>query len=363
MAETRRDESGDRTQVPTQLRLAEARRQGRVARSGELTAAAAVVGCMTILAVLGPGLLKEMTRMTAAFLDAGSDDPAYSGEVVRELLVRGAGPSVTMVVALLLASSAVVALVGGVQVGGGVWPGQVRPDFQRINPWAGAGKLWSSRTAVRAALTVVRVAVVAVVTVESVRSAMPRLLAAGGMNAWQLAGEAGNLVGGVALRIGLCLLALGGADWLYQRWQHKRDLRMTRAEWVRDLRTMEGDGHVRRRRHELAGQLSDVRALRDVGSAHVVVFDPHGGAAALRYDASAEAPIVVAKGTGLGALRLRRTAEASGVAVVAEPTVARKICRQCRSGETIAEGLYDAVARILAGHGPRDARRRESSHG
>ena len=183
------------------------------------------------------------------------------------------------------------------------------------------------------------------------------------MDAWQLAGEAGSLACGVALRIGLCLLALGGADWLYQRWQHGRDLRMTPREWARDLRTMEGDEHVRRRRRELARQLGDSRALRDVAGACLVVFDPHRCAAALRYDASAEAPIVVAKGTGLAALRIRRTAEASHVPLVAEAAVAGDICRSCRAGEAIGEGLYDAVARLLARRaGPADCPR-EASHG
>jgi len=348
MARRREDESGERTRQPTPLRLAEARRTGRVPRSAELTSAAAALGCLLVLALVGPGLLNEMTKMTATFLDGRSVGIDASAAALRDLAVRGAGASVAMVCGLLVASAGLAALVGLAQVGAVFAADRIRPDAARISPRAGLERLLSPRTLVRAGLTIAKLAAVAAVAYCAVRPALPRLAAASGLDAWQLAAEAGRLVGGVAVRVGLCLLAVAGVDFLYQRWQHRRDLRMTRREWAEDMRTMEGDAHVRRRRREIARQLGDWRAAREVPSASVVLFDPHGCAAALRRAGDDRAPVVVAKGRGFSALRIRRAAEAAGVPAVAAAAAAREIHRRCRTGEEIPQALCEVVAGLLA---------------
>ncbi len=348
MARYREDESGERTRQPTSLRLAEARRRGRVPRSAELTSAAAALGCLLVLALIGPGLLGEMTKMTATLLDGRSAGINASGGELKELALRGAGPSLAMVCGLLVGSAGLAALVGLVQVGPIVATDRIRPDPARISPRAGLERLLSLRTLVRGCLALAKLAAVAAVGYWAVRPALPRLAAASGLDAWHLAAEAGNLAGGVAVRVGLCLLALAAVDFLYQRWQHRQDLRMTPRQWAEDLRTMEGDWRVRRRRREIARQLGDWRAARQVPSASLVVFNPHGCAVAVRYAETDAAPVVVARGAGFSALRIRRTAEAAGVPAVAAASAAREIHRRCRSGDEIPEALYEAVANLLA---------------
>ncbi|MGB2824664.1 MAG: EscU/YscU/HrcU family type III secretion system export apparatus switch protein, partial [Phycisphaerae bacterium] len=117
MARHREDEYGERTHEPTSLRLAEARRRGQVPRSAELTSAAAALSCVLILALIGPGLLSEMTKMTATFLDGRSAGIGASGGELRELALRGAGRSAAMVCGLLVGCTGLAALVGLAQVG------------------------------------------------------------------------------------------------------------------------------------------------------------------------------------------------------------------------------------------------------
>ena len=347
MAEDRTDSLGERTEQPTPPRLKEARDRGQVPRSAELTSAAAVLAGLLALALLGPGLLVEMTKMTATFLEA---DPGASGrsEGLRELVARGAAGSLARVGGMLAVVAGVVAGVGLLQVGPLAATKRLRPDLGRLSPAAGLRRLLSTRTIARAVATLAKIVLVGAAAYVVLGPLLPRLAAASGMAPSRLAGEAGRLAAGLALRIAMGLLVLAGADWLYQRWQHRRDLRMTRREWLQDMRKMEGDPRLRRRRREVGRQLTDWRIGRSVRSAAVVLSEPHGRAAALRYDATGGAPRVVAKGTGLSALRIRRSAEVAGVPVVTDAAAARAVCGACRTGEEVPEPLYETVAEHLA---------------
>jgi flagellar biosynthesis protein FlhB len=154
-----------------------------------------------------------------------------------------------------------------VQVRGVVAAERIRPDLERISPRAGLRRLFSTRTFVRAVLAAAKIGVVAAVGYWTFRPALRRLAGAGALDASGLAGRAGSLVGALAIRIALCLLALAVADFLYQRWQYRRDLRMTRREWLEDIRKAEGDWRLRRRRREVARHLSDAAAGRGGGAA------------------------------------------------------------------------------------------------
>lgn len=347
MAQQRRDELGERTREPTALRLREARRRGQVPRSVDLTSAAAALGAVVALGLIGPGLLDGLTQMAAAFLDGrnASIDPSAGGEGAPAL--GGATGPLWLAGAMLAATAALAAVVALTQVGAVVAPERIHPDWGRLRPGRGLARLLSARTLVRAAGILAKLAAVAAVGYWTIRPALPRLAAAGRWDAWHLAGEAGRLAGSLAIRVGLCLLALGLADYVYQRWQHRRDLRMTYREWREDMRTIEGDWRPRQRRRQIARELNDWRAARDVPSASLVVFDPHGCAVALRRGEADEAPRVVATGTGWSALRIRRTADLAGVPTVADAAAAREVREHCAEGEAVSGALRPAVERML----------------
>ena len=352
MAERRESDAGERTQQPTALRLKEARQRGQTPRSADLTAAAAVLGCAIALSVMGPTLLNEMTKMTATFLDGGAVGVETDGARLAEMAVRATRLSAGIVFGVLIAVAVGVAVVGFVQVGPLLATERIRPSLTRISPGANLGRLFSLRTLVRAVQVGAKLALVAAVGYWAIRPALPVLAAAGGLDARALAGVVGGLLGAVALRIGVGMLAIAGADLLYQRWQHRRDLRMTRREWLDEMKKTEGDGRVRQRRRQVARQLGDWRGVKETPSASLVVYDRRGWVAALRYGPGDEAPTVVAAGRAWAAVRIRRSARQAGVPSAADTRTAQAICRQCNRGDRIPEELYETVARLLARHGP-----------
>jgi flagellar biosynthetic protein FlhB len=229
-----------------------------VARSAELTSAAALLGSLIALGLLAPGLLDRLTKTTAALLDPDGHREALAPSRARatECLASAAGSVAPAAGALLAAGAAVAALTGFAQVGAAAAPGRIRPDFGRISPREGLRRLLSARSAVRGALAVAKVAAVGCVAYWTLRGALPRLAAAVGLDAWDLAAEAGRQTAALAMRVALCLLGLAAVDGLFQRWQHRRELRMTRREQADEWRQLEGDPRVRRRRR---------RAARDIG--------------------------------------------------------------------------------------------------
>ncbi len=262
MSQERTDQTGERTEKATPLRLEEARKRGQVPRSADLTSALAGLAAILVLALAGPGLLREMTSMTAALLDNRGIalDPARDD--IGQAVATAAGGAIARSAGIMAAIAGLIAVAAFAQVGP-LWASErVAPDWDRVSMSAGWQRLMSSRTLVRAVFTVAKVAAAVAVAWWSAQPMLGRMLAAPRLGAWPLAGEAGNLVAVVMLRIGLCLLVLAAAEYVYQRFQHGRDLRMTRREWLDDMKRAEGDPVTRRQRRQLGKQITASNADR-----------------------------------------------------------------------------------------------------
>ena len=182
-----------------------------------------------------------------------------------------------------------------------------------------------------------------------------------------LTGLGADLMYQLGINVGVALLILALLDFVWQRYRHERDLRMTKEEVKDELRSMEGDPLIKRRRREVQFQLSMQRLRKDVPSADVVVTNPTHVAVAIRYDLETmAAPKVVAKGADYLALRIRQLAGEFGVPIVSRPPLARALYESVEVGSYVPERLYRAIAEILAyvyeltGKRTRGAARREA---
>ncbi|MGC9454765.1 MAG: EscU/YscU/HrcU family type III secretion system export apparatus switch protein [Phycisphaerae bacterium] len=262
------DESGERTYMPTPLRLQEARRQGHVARSGDIPAVAVLLASLAALALLAGPLLAAMREMVTACLDfsgapvADGAASAAAGDLAASLggvLLPAAG------VCAAAAAAAVVANLA--QTRGLVATARVSPQWQRLSPSEGLRRLFGARSLARGLLTVAKLATVTAVTWKTFAGHWPRMLAAAGADGETIAAVAGKLVWRLGLRLAAVLLVLAAVDYLYQRWQYVQDLKMTRRQWLDDMRRMESDSRRRRRRAGWASQRGDVPATMGVAGA------------------------------------------------------------------------------------------------
>jgi len=339
------DDAGEKTERPTPRRREEAREQGQVARSTDLTAAAALIGGLLLLALLGPQMYSQMLALTREMSDAS--DPR-AGAIAACLARSGYAAAATTLPLLLWL---VVVTAGGalLQVGPlAAWK-KLRPKLDYLSPIRGLRRIFSAESVTRALLALLKLTLVAVVAYATLSTQLRPLLATATLPPEGVLPAAGALVLTLALRMALLLLLLGLVDYGYQRWKLERSLRMTRQEVREELKRMEGDPLLKQRRRQIQAKLALQRLRIDVPRADVVVTNPSEYAVALRYDeATMRAPRLLAKGKDFLALQIRRIAQEQRVPIVQRPPLARALYAAVDVGAEVPPQFYRAVAEVLA---------------
>jgi flagellar biosynthetic protein FlhB len=340
-----RDE--ERTEPASPRRREEARERGQVARSADLSSAVVLLAAVLALQVLGRPMMGGLFASTVSVLenlalvdgDPSGLLPQFGGAATAVFL--GFLPFVGIVLVAALA-------VNLVQVGFLFTARPLAPDFDRINPVSGLGRLFSARGLLRLVAGLLKLSVVALVVFWTLWAERLRLIELSGLGFEQIPGVAADLMLVLSLRAALALLALALAEYGFQRWQYERDLRMSKQEVREELKRYEGDPRIRERRRAIQQTLALQRMLLGVPQATVVITNPTHLAVAVRYEKSMEAPVVVAKGAEQLARRIRETALDHAVPIVERKDLARSLYRAVDVGQSIPPGLYQAVAEILA---------------
>jgi flagellar biosynthetic protein FlhB len=169
--------------------------------------------------------------------------------------------------------------------------------------------------------------------------------------AWsaQIVTATSRIILGLGLRVGIAILILGLADAAYQKWQYIQELKMTRQEVKQERKDIEGSPEVKARIRRIQIQMSMRRLKQDVPKASVILVNPTHVAVALQYDAKTmEAPVLLAKGADHLAERIVQIGRSYGIPIVQRPEIARAVYATVKPGQPIPEGLYVAVAEVLA---------------
>ena len=344
MAEAR----DDKTEAPTPRRRAEAREQGNVARSPDLTVALLLIGMMLMLHGTGPKLVSAMRALVQEMLEAQAFTDTSAGgaltSALRAVLVAGAAMAPLLVGVVLIAAIANV-----LQVGFNLSPKRLQPNLAALNPLRGFGRIFSGRSPVQLLISAAKLVLLAMVAYSAVHGRLEQIMSVQALSFLQIFRLGAELVYEIALRIGIALLILSILDYAYQKWRIEQQLKMTKQEVKEEMRRMEGDPKIKQRRRQIALQMLTQRLKKEVPTADVVVTNPTEFAIALKYDADTmHAPRVVAKGQGLIAQRIREIAIASGVPILERKPLARALYKLVEVGQEIPEQFYSAVAEILA---------------
>lgn len=341
--------SDDKTEEATPKRLAEAREKGQVARSTDLNGAVVLLVGLSVLAMLGPRMAEDLRAMlhdglvlagTPDAIDSQDDVVALGGELTG-FLGRLLAP-----LAFAIAVAAVVVNLG--QVGVKLTPKALKPDFKRLDPISGAKNVFGPNALVEGVKSLAKLGVVAAVVAVAVLPRIDEIATTTGMDPQVLLATMGSDAKGIALRAAAVYLLIGAIDVFWQRHRHAKQMRMSlqdvRTEHKQEELPPEVRAQMRRRQHDA----SRGRMMLDVPTADVVVMNPTHFAVALRYDAAQVAPVVVAKGQDILALKIRDIAREAGVHVTQDAPLARALHRQVEVGQAIPEELFQAVAEVLA---------------
>lgn len=346
------DQDTNKTEAPTPKRKEEARRQGQVAVSRDVSTAAVLLGGSGLLAAAMPAAVRRMTELTRQGLSLSADPSFLAGvtmDHVHEVIVR-TGTSVLLLVLPFLAGIALIGSAASLAQTGFLWrPNALQWDLSRLSPMKGLSRVASVRSVMELVKGLVKILIVAGVGLFVMKDELLNVPALIDVDLGTVLHAAGRLSLKTALALSGAIAALAGLDYLYQRYEWERGLRMSKDEIKEEHKAAEGDPLIRSRVRAAQREVAKKRMMAAVKTADVVVTNPTHLAVALKYDAARmAAPVVVAKGAGYVAERIRELARHHGVAVVEHKFVARTLYKLCDVGKEIPADLYRAVAELLA---------------
>lgn len=341
-------EDEGRTEDPTDRKIRKARDDGKVAKSTELVQALVLLFCFSLMAILGRYMLDQIIEMIKYFLHQSVEMDLTTSAVAAPAFMNYF-LKITLPVFALSVLSAVIGSV--LQVGFLFSTKPIQPDMKRIAPnpqnWL-KKTVFSPEGAYNLGRTILKIIVIALISFLNVRKEVPRL--ANTMN--MPLPLASTLVLGIAFRIImeaiLFFLFLAIPDYLFQRWQHRESLKMTKHEIKEEYKESEGDPQVKAKLKQRMREILQANMMQNVPKATVVVTNPTHYAIALEYRyGEMVAPRVTAKGMDNMAQRIKQIARENHVPLVENRPLARALHANVEIGDLVPEEYWQIVADIL----------------
>lgn len=338
----------DKTEAASPHRREEARKEGRVAKSNDLVSAVGLLFSLLLIKTAGPYMMDGMLSLMRHSL-SNLHNTELRVDTIRPLAMSYG----TQFFRLCLPIMAVTVLVGlaanVLQVGFRVTPKSIAPDLKRVDPLKGLVRLVSGKSLVELLKASAKVTAVAYFIYAFLKSEYPTLIDLAGLTPSAMVDAITSLSWRLVARGCGVMLVIGILDYMYQRIQFEQSIKMTKQEVKEEYKRSEGDPQIKSRIRQRQQEMSRRRMIHDVAKADFVVTNPTHFAVAIQYDASKmAAPIVLAKGQRLLALKIREVAEANGVPIIENPPVARLLYKTVEIGQPVPEELYQTVAEILA---------------
>lgn len=244
----------------------------------------------------------------------------------------------------------ILGIVGNYAQIGFLFTGQpLKPELKKINPIEGAKRIFSIRSLVEFFKSIAKMAAIGTIVLITLWNERTNILSLSQLPLEHALSYTANLVVTLGVQIGLLFLFIAFLDYLYQRYDHEKKLRMSKQEIKDEHKKSEGDPLVKSRIRDKQRQMAMMRMMQEVPNADVVITNPTHFAVALRYDAKEmEAPIVLAKGADYVAFRIRERAKEHNVMIMENKPLARALYDQVEIGQAIPADLFQAVAEILA---------------
>jgi flagellar biosynthetic protein FlhB len=341
------EDMGERTEAPTSRRLSEARDRGQVAKSTDLSAAIDLIGALVVILLLGGMMSREGTLLMRRFFEE------LDGSIVVATVEPAMLFSLIQLAKIILPALGLLVLIAMVaqyvQVGFHPTSFPLIPKFSKLNPVKGLGNIFGARNGVKALVNSIKAIVILFVGYRFIAGIVDDFAALPVLTTGAAASVVGEAAVHLAIWLLVILLIMGLADYLYQKWQHTKDLRMTKSDIKDERRAMEGDPKIKSARFKMAQKIAMQRINSAVPKADVIVTNPTHFSVAIKYDAATmRAPKVVAKGADYLAFRIREVATRNAIPIVERPPLARALYAGVEVGQEVKPEHYQAIAEILA---------------
>ena len=347
-------DGGEKTEPATQKKLDDARKEGKVAKSKELTSAFDLIVLFLALKIfisyVGERMIELFSYVYGNMADFVKVNRAYlSSKAISSFLMNMILKWLMIVLPFFLFGVAVTMLISIIQVGWKISTKPMQPKLGKFNPINGFKRIFSKDSLFNLLLAIVKIALIALVAYNCIKDKADDLFILYSIPLKQAIALIGSLIIDTGLYISIVYLIVGIADFAYQKWKFKDEMKMTKQEVKDEFKNTEGDPQIKGRQRRKMQEVSQRRMMQDVPKADVVITNPTHIAVALKYDAEvAKAPVLLAKGEDYVAQKIKEVARENNVEIVENKPLARMIYHNVDIGSEIPPELYQAVAEVLA---------------
>ncbi len=345
---------GEKTEPATAKKLADARNEGKVAKSKEISLGLSLLTLFLVLkfsvAWMGEKFLECFSTVYARFPEMilmadGAVSVTSLHIIIKNMMLR-----MLLILSPFMMIGFLVAFLGDlVQV---KWHPTFKPfkiKFSKMNPLKGIKKIISPNSLLELGKAVIKILLISYMVYTTLQGQADLIFLMYDMPMMQAISITGNIVINMGLKVAMFYLVIAALDFIYQKWKFAEDMKMTKQEVKDEMKNSEGDPKIKGKIRQKMLQVSRRRMMQSVPEADVVITNPTHYAVAVKYDADEyAAPVVTAKGEDFLAQKIKELAREHHVEIVEDKPLARMLYANVEIGELIPPELYQAVAEVLA---------------
>ena len=336
----------EKTEQPTSKRRRDARKEGNVFQSREICTVVILFGVFWMIRILFPFIYTQVRQYFNWIMDAVAGEP--ESFLTYQLFLVTVLTALKCALPLLLAAFLLGVLSHGVQTRFNVAFKALRPKFSKLNPLKGIKKLFSLKNLMELLKSLIKIGLLLLLLYNILTADLAQIGRMIGLPVMNSAVLTLNMVFDLVMKVCLAFTVVAFFDFLFQRWQYEKDLKMTKQEVKDEFKQTEGNPEIKGRIRRIQRQMAMSRMMQKVPEADVIIRNPTHFAVAIKYDPEKNAaPVVLAKGQDELALRIVRTGEEHGVHVIENRPLARALYASCELDREIPAEFYGAVAEVL----------------
>ncbi|MCR8746732.1 fused FliR family export protein/FlhB family type III secretion system protein [Romboutsia lituseburensis] len=338
---------GDKTEEPTAKKKREARKQGNVAKSKEVTTAITLLAILLIVSTMSDFIIAELKNFIVNIfsLDLGTN---INYKTLDDLVMK----IMTSFMMIFLPMGLIImvfGVIGNLMQTGLMFSGDgLKPKLSKLNPISGFKNMFSLKALGELVKSIAIISILLYIGYSFMNKNFQGIMKSGDIYLPYLMDTIIDLVKSLLSSIALAVVVISVFDYAYQKYTHKKELKMTKQEVKEEFKQMEGDPHIKGKIKQKQRQMATQRMMQAVPSATVIVTNPTHISIAIKYEQGKDTtPIVVAKGADVVAFKIREIAKEHDIPIIENKPLARLIYKEVEIDQEIPEQMYQAVAEVL----------------
>ena len=341
--------AGEKTEKPTVKKRKDERKEGRLLQSKEVVTAISLIAVYYAFKFLYPLISNTLINSLKTCFSLVETQERLTASDVNLFFINGAIAVLIGSLPMLLVAGLATIIPTIAQTKAFISFKSVKFKFNKLNPISGIKKMVSLKGLMELLKAILKVTVMLIIiydTLKDVISIFPKMM---DMSINQVAYLTGDIIFSVVKNVAIIFAFLAFFDYLYQRWDFEKDLKMTKQEVKEEYKQSEGDPQIKGKIRQIQRQRSMNRMMQAVPEADVIIRNPTHYAVALKYDSeNNNAPVVIAKGADFVALKIIEIAKNNDIVITENKPLARALYAAVDIGREVPKDFYQAVADVLA---------------